>query len=200
MGLFSKLLGGGASAKKPVIDENLMLSQYAAHYVYEGSEEHKKIYLEKLGKMGFSEEEAEKLLEFECGILKRFRKSYLLEKRYTKMWYFGLAQPFFTGYPKEKDDILKEHFLTLSEVCKIIDEAEWHFWNSHEKVMPDGVWGEIAGWRLNGPGGDFAIKYFIQTASELGIPEERIAAYSQNEGGHLNKYKWGPPAGGMEAA
>lgn len=191
MGLFSKLLGGGNSAKKPVIDENLMLSQYAAHYVYEGSEDHKEIYLDKLGGMGFSEEEAEKLFEFECDILKRFRKSYLLNENFTKMWFFGLAQPFFTGYPKNKDDIMKEHFLTLSEVCKIIDEAEWHFWNSHEREMPDEVWSEIAGWRLNGPGGEFAIKYFTQTAAELGIPKERIAAYSQNEGGHLNRYKWG---------
>ena len=172
------------------IDSHMMISQYAAFYVYQKSESHKKYYIEKLCQLGFTKREAEKLLNFECDILNRFNKEYLLDENFTKMWFFGLARPFFVNYPREKDDILKEHFLTLSELCKIIDEAEWHFWNSHEKNISDEVWNEIYAWHLKGKGAEFAIKYFEMVSSVTGIPEEKIANFSSNEGRHLSIYKW----------
>lgn len=170
--------------------EHLMISQYAAFYVYQGSEVHKNRYINKLMTLGFNKDEAERLLNFETDILNRFNKRYLLHKDFTKMWFFGLNQPFFLNYPKEKDDILKEHFLTLSELCKIVDEAEWHFWNSHERIASDEVWSEIYSWHLQGAGGEFAVKYFEMVAEVTGIPESKIAAYSSNEGSHLSNYKW----------
>ncbi|MBQ3376170.1 MAG: hypothetical protein IJG49_07145 [Erysipelotrichaceae bacterium] len=201
MGIFSKLFKKQPESEKKTTtaqksassdqgNKNLMLSQYAAFYAYQGSEAHRKRYIVKLLRLGFNENEAEKLLNFETDILKRFNKNYLLHPNFTQMWFFGLSQPFFLKYPKEKGDILKEHFLTLSELCKIVDEAEWHFWNSHEREMPDEVWSEIYTWRLNGPGGEFAVKYFTMVAEVTGIPTEKIAAYSSNEGKHLSDYKW----------
>ena len=200
MGIFSKLFKKqkqSENEKKTATaqtgassDEHLMMSQYAAFYAYQGSVYHKNRYIIRLLKLGFNKNEAEKLLSFETDILKRFNKNYLLHQNFTQMWFFGLSQPFFLNYPKEKDDIFKEHFLTLSELCKIVDEAEWHFWNSHEREMSDEVWNEIYTWRLNGPGGEFAVKYFTMVAEVTGIPKEKIAAYSSNEGRHLSNYKW----------
>ncbi len=179
------------AAKPAQAGEHLMLSQYAAFYVYNNSEEHKAQYIDKLTRLGFDRKEAEALFGFECDILRKYNKRYLLLPGFTKMWFFGLSQPFFLNYPKEKEDILKERFLTLSELCKIIDEAEWHFVNSHERQMPDAVWQEISAWRLKGAGAEFAMKYFAMVARETGIPEMKIASYSSNEGRHLSLYKWG---------
>ncbi len=172
-------------------DTLLMLSQYAAHYVYKNNIGYANEYKRILNALGFNDDEAQRLLAFECDILKRFNKQYLLDDGFTKAWLFSLSKPFFTDYPKEKDDILKERFLTLSELCKIVDEAEWHFWNSHERELPKGVWEEIFAWHLKGAGAEFAIKYFETVAEETGIPEEKIGAYSSREGAHLSKHKWG---------
>ena len=106
------------------------------------------------------------------------------------MWFFGLDKPFFREYPKTKDDIFKECFLTISEICKIIDEAEWHFWNSHEREMPDTVWEEIFEWHLNGAGGVFAIQYFHMIEKKIGISEKSLSKLAAEQGTHLSKYKW----------
>ena len=171
--------------------KDLMLSQYAAHYAYEGSEEHKNIYLTKLqSELGFTAEQADALLEFECSVLKRYEKKLLLRDDYTELWLFDLGQPYFREYPKEQEDIRKECALCLSEVCKLIDEAEWHFWNSHELNLSDEVWGEIFSWHLKGKGGEFAIGYFQKVMQMTGIPRNKIAAYSSHEGKHLSENKW----------
>ena len=78
----------------------------------------------------------------------------------------------------------------MSELCKLIDEAEWHFWNSHERELPDGVWEEICAWRLKGPGAAFAIRYFEMIEQVTGIPGESIAKLSSEQRKHLNQYKW----------
>ncbi|MGN1344620.1 MAG: hypothetical protein ACI4U3_08565 [Traorella sp.] len=129
------------------------------------------------------------MFDFECEVITKFNKPYLLDKKFTKMWFFNLKQPFFQKYPKTKEDILKEKYLTVSELCKIIDEAEWHFWNSHEKELSDVVWNEICEWRLKGEGAKFAIQYFEMIEKEYDIPEESIAKLSSKQGRHLNQYK-----------
>ena len=168
-------------------EEHMMISQYAAFYVYQNSALHKKQYINKLISLGYENKEAEALLDFECDILRKYDKRYLLHPNFTQKWFFRLSRPLFTG---KQEDILKERCLTLSELCKIIDEAEWHFWNSHERQMPDEVWDEIDAWHLSGQGSEFAIKYFEMTALETGIPEEKIKIFSSNEGRHLSLYKW----------
>ena len=102
----------------------------------------------------------------------------------------GLRQPFFLNYPKKKEDILKERFFTISELCKLIDEAEWHFWNSREKSSVPGVFEEITAWRLGGDGGNFTIKYCESISQETGIPMDLFSKYVNREGRYLSKYKW----------
>lgn len=170
--------------------DHLMLSQFVAYYVYQNSEPHKDQYIATLIQLGFSKEEAKKLFDFESDILKKYNKQYLLDPKFTNMWLFELTQPFFKQFPKEKGDILNESFLTLSELCKIIDEAEWHYWNSHEKALSDEVWEEIYEWHRKGKGGDFGIEYFEMISSKTKIDVEKLFSYSTNEGQHLSIYKW----------
>lgn len=167
-----------------------MTSQHAALYALQNSEEDRKKYLSRLEGLGFEAADAQKMLDFECRVIRRFDKSFLLDPKYTRKWVFDLTQPFFGQYPATKEEILRERALTVSELCKIIDEAEWHFWNSHEKALPDGVWNEICQWRLNGPGAEFAIRYFEMIEKETGIPEKSLASLSSEQGRQLKLQKW----------
>lgn len=179
----------GTSSVSPQ-DVRLMLSQLVALYEHTGRTEYRARYYEELGKLGFSEQDAEKLLEVERTTIRRFNKGYLLSPAFTKTWFMGLQQPFFLNDPKTKPDILKERFFTISEICKFIDEAEWHFWNSHEKAVGDGVFEEISAWRLRGEGGDFAIKYCESISADTGISMDLFSKYINREGSHLSRYKW----------
>ena len=171
-------------------EDKLMLCQHAALFVYHDSNINKKRYMKKLTRYGLDRQEAEKLFEFECGVLRNFNKPYLLRPDFTDQWFFGLAQPLFQTYPKGQDDILKERFLTVGELCKIVDEAEWHYRNNRENPLPDDVWIEILTWRKNGPGGEFGIRYIEMISEATGVPVERIGVYTANEARRLNIYKW----------
>lgn len=167
-----------------------MTSQLPALYLQENHMVYRDDYIRRLESIGFEKRDAEKMFDFESEIIRKHGKQYLLNPAFTKLWFFGLKQPFFQQYPKMKEDILKERYLTVSELCKIIDEAEWHFWNSHEKELSDDVWREICEWRLKGPGAEFAIRYFEMIEEATGIPEESIAKLSSEQGKHLSRYKW----------
>lgn len=196
MGLFHKLFGKNtpeqtaASVQPAIPAQGLMTSQLPALYLKENNPAYRDSYLRQLMGLGFNQANAEKMFAFECDIIRRHGKEYLQNPQFTALWFFGLKQPFFLQYPKEKADILKEKYLTMSELCKLIDEAEWHFWNSHEKNPSDAVWAEICAWRLQGPGMAFATSYFEMMEKETGIPSENIGALCGLQGAHLNRYKW----------
>ena len=122
MGLFDKLFNKkDKSASKPVSDqqamptEKLMTSQFAALYIEENNKKYRDMYIKRLTDMGFSKVDAEKMLEYESNIIRRFNKNYLLHPDFTKMWFFGLNQPFFQQYPKTKEDILKMIIILTGE-------------------------------------------------------------------------------------
>lgn len=167
-----------------------MTSQFFALYLGHNDELYHTTYISRLERIGFSAEDAQKMFEFECEIIRIHKKAYLVFDFFTKIWFFNLKQPFFKQYSKTKEDILKEKFFTMSEICKLIDEAEWHFWNSHERELPDGVWEEIFGWRLGGSGAKFAMTYFEMIEKETGIAHELIGKLCAAQGEHLNKYRW----------
>ena len=164
MGLFNKIFGkkeldnknqeasASQSTQPTILMEKLMTSQFPALYLKDGNQVYRDFYIRKLMGIGFKQENAEKMFEFECNIIRRHGKQYLQHPQFTELWFFGLRQPFFLQYPKTKEDILKEKYLTMSEICKIVDEAEWHFWNSHERNLSDEVWAEIYEWHLKGHG------------------------------------------------
>ena len=168
----------------------LMTSQFPALYLKEGNDIYRNQYLKRLCDIGIKRKNAEAMFDFECDIIKKHNKEFLLHPEFTKMWYFGLKQPFFQQYPQRKEDILKEQFFTMSELCKMIDEAEWHFWNSHERVLSKSVWEEICDWRMKGEGMTFAIKYFDMIVEKTGISKEDVGKLCGEQGEHLCKYKW----------
>lgn len=195
MGIWGKLFGKknankGQQKQTSLSADTLMTSQLAALYLNENKTAYKDMYIKRLLNLGINKKDIEKLFEFECNIIKTFNKAYLLHPQFTQMWFFGLDKPFFQEYPKTKDDILKECFLTISEICKIIDEAEWHFWNSHEREMPDIVWKEIFEWHLKGAGGTFALQYFDMIEKKIGVASESLSKLVSDQGAHLSTYKW----------
>lgn len=189
--LFRQKLAQGRP--RDVIPEgHYMLSQWAALYSFKDAAACRARYMDELTAAGVSRTNAERLFAFECGIVQDFRKEFLMDPNYTKAWFFDLRQPVFPGGDKAQKRILKEQSLTLSEVCKAIDEAEWHFWNSHEYELSADVWAEIVNWRLGGKGGAFAAgQYFKMVAEATGVPLDQIKKYVNHEGAHLSKYKWG---------
>lgn len=202
MGLFNKLFGKKVSEEKahnvPIVSnaqptiptEKLMTSQFPALFLKDNNPAYRDIYMRQLIKIGFNRKNAEKMFEFECDVIRKHGKQYLQHPQFTELWFFGLKQPFFMQYPKTKEDILKEKYFTMSEICKIVDEAEWHFWNSHEKNLSEDVWAEIYEWHLKGPGIEFATIYFEMIEKETGIPSENISQLCALQGEHLSKYKW----------
>lgn len=194
MGLFDALFGKKEREVTPpqpvILSEKLMTSQLPALYLQENNTVFRDNYVMRLESIGFRKKDAKKMFDFESEVIRKYSKEYLLNPQFTKLWFFGLKQPFFQQYPKTKEDILKERYLTVSELCKMIDEAEWHFWNSHERELSDGVWNEICEWRLKGPGAEFAIRYFEMIEKETGIPGDSIAKLSSEQGKHLSQYKW----------
>lgn len=195
MSFFSALFGGKKCSEeknitKSLDSEKLMTSQFAALYLKEVNEEYKNVYLSRLINIGFAKQNAEKLFDFECDVIRKYNKNYLLSPGFTKDWFFGLSQPFFLNYPKTKEDILKEQFFTVSELCKIVDEAEWHFWNSHERCLSDEVWNEIFEWRLKGNGMTFACEYLEMIEKKTGVSSSELSSFVGSQGEHLSKYKW----------
>lgn len=170
----------------------LMSSQLPALYLRDGNEEYVQWYVRYLNSLGFTDEEAHRLFDWESGVIQRFDKGYLKDPKFVKTWLMGLSYPFFREYPCTQEDILKERFLTVSELCKLIDEAEWHFWNSHERELPDAVWTEICAFRLRAQQGmSFAIAYFNMISEETGISNDHLARLSSAQAVCLNRYKWG---------
>lgn len=172
------------------IPVQMMLSQMPALFARDGEGAYRDCYVGSLMKLGIPKKEAVKLFRFEGEVIRRWNKQYLTDPKFVKSWFFGLRQKFFTAYPSAKEDVLRERFFTVSELCKLIDEAEWHFWNSHERGLSPEVWQEICDWRLDGPGGEFAIRYFETISKETGVPMEHLAKYSNREGSQVNIFKW----------
>ena len=170
--------------------DKLMTSQFPALYLKDNNQAYYDTYIRQLMRIGFNEKNAKKMFEFECDVIRKHGKQYLQHPQFTEMWFFGLRQPFFLQYPKTKEDILKEKYFTMSEICKLVDEAEWHFWNSHERTLSDEVWAEIYAWHLKGPGAEFATSYFEMIEKETSISSENINRLCALQGEHLSRYKW----------
>ena len=74
-------------------------------------------------------------------------------------------------------------------MIKLSDEAEWHFWNSHEKDLPDDVWEEI--YELSNKNRKLSLPFFIYMTKQLGWTGDEVNRYSFNEQGMLDYYRWG---------
>ena len=82
-----------------------------------------------------------------------------------------------------------EHFdYPLSYIIKLSDEAEWHFWNSHEADLPDEVWSEI--FDLSDKNRKLFLPYAQNMVDALGWSYQEVNKFSFNEQGMLDLYRW----------
>lgn len=91
---------------KDILDKKWMTSQLPALYLKSMDKSYYDLYLRQLMKIGFGKENAGKMFDFECDVIKKYRKEYLLHPQFAQSWFFNLKQPFFTQYPKTKEDLL----------------------------------------------------------------------------------------------
>lgn len=168
----------------------LMTAQLIALYKKDFDKKYMDEYIRRLVSIGFGEEEATNLFIFESMIMKHDSITMLQSPDYLCGYYFGLQSPFLT----HKHDYYVEHqMFTVSEVTKIWDEAEWHFYNSHEKEMPDSVWHEI--YTLSRKGGAKLIQDTLRSIADHSSTDfDKIIKYSVCEQNMLFKYKWNKAA------
>lgn len=172
-------------------NKKLMICQYAAYYAKDNQVEYKKAYIDRLCAIGIKPDDAEKLFDFEYNVCLNHDKQYLLNDNFTEMWLMDLSKPFLNDLWDKKDYIRDSHFLTIGELCKLIDEAEWHFYNSHEKEISNVVWAEIYEWRRKGHGGKFTVEEYLPMVSKTtGVSMDVLQKIVNYYGSFLNIHKW----------
>ena len=110
MGLLDRLRGKKEKpvpAQSAVPMEKWMTSQLPALYLQGNDTVYRSGYLRRLESIGFKKKDAQKMFDFECEVIRRHGKAYLLDPRFTESRCFGLRQPFFCRYPAAKEDILR---------------------------------------------------------------------------------------------
>ena len=97
MGLFDKLRGKKEPEKEtpsappqpnipPITStEGLMTSQFAALYLRDNDPKYRDIYMRRLTELGFGVDDAGKMFKFECDIVRRYGKQYLLHPQFTRV-------------------------------------------------------------------------------------------------------------------
>lgn len=166
---------------------SLMTGQLVARYKKTHDEDYQAEYERRLRSLGFTNQEAEQLFVFELMILKHDAIERLASPDYLASNCFDLQHPLLMQ--DESWYVDHQHFL-CSEITKIWDEAEWHYWNSHErKSLPDEVWGEIHRLSRYG-GGKLLVDYLTMLSEKSGVDMAKIQAYSAAEQQLIFAYKW----------
>ena len=80
-----------------------------------------------------------------------------------------------------------------SQIVKMWDEAEWHYWNSHERDLPEDVWAEIYAISRYG-GGELFIGYLKMVSEKSHVSMAKVQKYSMAEQNLIFKYKWNASA------
>lgn len=174
-------------AGAPDFCPNLLTGQLVARFKKTHDENLKGEYLRRLQSIGFSEQEANMLFVFELMILKHDAIELLADDGYLQGNYFDLQHKLLG----QEDSWYIEHQRFLcSEIVKIWDEAEWHYWNSHEREsMPEDVWEEIHRISRYG-GGRLFIDYLNMVAERSSVDLAKVQAYSAAEQQLIFAYKW----------
>ncbi len=186
---------GSLSQKSPTSDlgereayAKYMTGQLIALYKQTHEQGYQIEYMTRLQKIGFSQAETMRLFILETMILKHFSIPALAADNYLTSAYFDLQT---VRFPESNEHYITHQMFTVSEMVKIWDEAEWHYYNSHETDMPEEVWQEIYSISRYG-GGKLYLGYISMIAEKSNIPEDKIHRYANAEQGLLYKYKWYP--------
>lgn len=164
----------------------LMTGQLVARFKQTHDQSYHDEYRRRLQFVGFEENEAESLFMFELMILKNDSIEPLASDDYLRSFIFDLQH---VAVPHEKEYYVLHQTFLVSQIVKIWDEAEWHYWNSHERDLPDDVWEEIYTISRYG-GGELFIKYLKMVAEKSHVPMSKVQKYSMAEQDMIFKYKW----------
>ena len=174
----------------PDVDSGrLLLSQLPALYLSTGAEAYRTAYFQELGKLNVAKDDAQRLFKFECGVIQTHPKPAMLGQTYTQSWLYDPRnpQPLFSG--KSDEDLLKDRFFAISEICKLMDEAEWH--SANTKTGTAEVRQEFARWRMRGKGGSFVLDQYVpMVMAAAKVPESAVMAVVNREGALLSAQKW----------
>ena len=170
----------------PIRDySRILTSQLAALWLDAGEERFRREYLRRLALCGLQESTARDMLQFETDMLKAHPRPEMLREDFIVLPCFSLRETALDQPVAYYRDHLE---YPLSYVVKLSDEAEWHFWNSHERDLPDGVWAEI--FALS----DRNRRLFLPLATHLvekrGWTVDAVNKFSFNEQGMLDRYRW----------
>lgn len=176
----------GEQAYDPQRFARILTSQLVAFWLDTGDEAYRAEYLRRIRMCGVDTEKAEEMLAFESGILAEHPRPELLREDFIALRLFSLAAPALE-HPVEYYETHLEY--PLSYVVKLSDEAEWHFWNSHEKDLPGEVWAEI--YALSDKNKKLFIPFGMHLVEALGWSFANVNTFSYNEQGMLDYYRWG---------
>ena len=168
----------------------LMTGQLIALYKKDHEQKYMDEYIRRLVHIGFSKDEAFNLFTNESLNMKHDSIELLQSPTYLTDFYFSLKEKLL---PFDKDYYVEHRFFTVTEITKIWDEAEWHYHNSHEEEMPNGVWTEIYKISRYG-GGELLIESLKAIAESSHTDINKIQNYSAREQDMLFKYKWNKSA------
>ena len=144
---------------------------------------------------GLSDEKAEEMLAFESDILKKHPRPEMLKNDFLSTPMFNLLKPVL----EHPIDYYQDHLeYPLSYVIKLSDEAEWHFWNSHEKSqLSDEAWAEI--FALCDKNRKLFLPIGMHLVEKMQWSYDNVNKFSYNEQGMLDLYRWGKSATGASS-
>lgn len=97
-------------------------------------------YERRLKICGLDSQTIRKTMEFEKAIFQKFPRPEMLDPKFIARPLLTLGKPFL---PNPIDHYKTNFEYPLSYVIRISDEADYHFWHSHERNLPREVWVEI---------------------------------------------------------
>ncbi len=164
---------------------SLLTSQLVALWLDSKDEQYHLEYVRRLAMCGLHKEKAEETFNLERQILENHPRPEMLRKDFVEIPLINL----FTPCLEHPITYYENHFeYPLSYIVKLSDEAEWHFWNSHEKSMPDNVWNEI--YWLADKNKKLFIPFAMHLINNMGWTYENVNQFSYQEQGMLDLYRW----------
>lgn len=179
------------SVKEQAAYPSLMTGQLVARFKQTHDQAYHDEYRRRLMFVGFEENEAESLFMLELMILKHDSIEPLASDEYLTSGIFSLQH---VALQLDKDYYIEHQMFLVSQIVKIWDEAEWHYWNSHERDLPNDVWAEIYTISRYG-GGKLFIEYLQMIAEKSHVPMAKVQQYSMAEQNMIFKYKWNATKG-----
>ncbi len=180
----SPQLSAQRSENKPDCSK-ILTSQLVALWKSTKNEDYKAEYLRRMKICGLSDPTALQMLNYEEEILDRYPRPEMRDADFISKPLMDLRKPFLQkGYQYYAD-----HFeYPLSYLVKLSDEAEYHYWNSHESSLPDKVWEEI--YYLSDKHQAIFIPFATDLVDNRGWTVGAVNRFSYNEQRMLDRYRW----------